>query len=151
MKQPHATQNAPDLIDVLTEFRCLQITLVEKLKLGHPMVGDWEYLTGLPRHGAIVLGGQHWDFHVHGTGVSFIEQSSGLHINCHSGLAAHADAFDPGRIVEFLKSRGISRVRIGGKEVTFDFDNAWKVLADLCRNKIVNRCDLLPNWHYQLG
>ena len=42
-------QITPELIDILMEFRSLQIALVETLKLDYPMVVDWEYLFGLPR------------------------------------------------------------------------------------------------------
>ncbi len=143
-------EDIPELIEVLKSFCSLQVALVGKLKLDYPIGVDWKDVIGLPKRGAVVVDGRHWNFHVHGTGVSFVEQSSGLHINCHCGLAAHADAFDPGRIVEFLYSRGISRVRIGGNEVTFNFENAWRVLADLCSENVVKRCDALSGWHYNL-
>ena len=147
----NTTQVVPELIDVLSEFRSLQLALVEKLQSDHPTVADWEDLTGLPRHGIIVVGGRHWEFHAHGLGISFVEQSSGLHINCHRGLAGHADAFDSGRIVEFLKSRGLSQVLIEGNAVTFDFPAGHSILATLCSKNIVKPCDALPGRHYELN
>jgi hypothetical protein len=120
-----------DLLVLLRTFVQLQLKLITALKaqLG---AKDWHLLIDVPRRGQVELEGRGWRYSVHGTGIRF--DGGGCSVDANRGLGRFPSAFDAGRIVEYVRSKGTDEVSWRGSSYRLDYDSTPSLLRQLAES-----------------
>lgn len=104
---------------LLRRFVALQTELLRALARVHPHAKELWASQRAPRHGEVLVRGERWRFHRHGSGVSFEGEDSRRVVDAHRAMSV-PEAFDAWRLMLYLESIGMSAVRLGAREFLTD-------------------------------
>ncbi len=98
------------MLDELREYSSLQAALIQALLEEAPEdLDEFSLRDRAPKH--VWFAGERWVVEVHGTGVRFVECTTGTVVDAHSGMFREPSAFDDWRLGQYYRSRGIALER----------------------------------------
>jgi hypothetical protein len=116
-----------DAVIIIWKYSELQKDLVQRLLVSY-RPKDLEFFRDIS-DGRIECRGTWWTHRRHGAGVKFLSATTDV-VDAHVGMAAHPNAVDAWRLLEYFESQGVSEVEFMGKEYAADDEGA---LEDLLR------------------
>lgn len=110
--------------DVVRSYSEYQRALCHAFQ-GSYSIGDREFLTDAPKHGAVTVLNDYWEFTRHGAGLRFHAVSSGIVIDVTNGVFTSSEFFDAWRLCEYLESISVDSLTFEDKR--FDADASREI------------------------
>jgi hypothetical protein len=110
--------------DAVRAFADYQRALCRAFRDSYP-VGDHDFLTDAPKHGAVTALDKYWEFTRHGKGLRFEAVPSGVVVDVTEGVFSDSEFFDAWRLGEYLESLSVESLTFEGER--FDAETAREI------------------------
>ena len=134
-----------DIIRLLVEYARIQKELVDRIFANHDHPSGREnFVSSIPKSGFVTTN-EYWEYHVHGSGITFKQPRSGVVVDAHAAMVEVPNGIDSWRIGTYLESCGIDTVSYKGHHYPVDDASLRELFTRMQGDKMLSPSGVVEN------